>query len=149
VRRDVRLLGRALGLIGGAYSFCDRLGFRSAWQEVRALAEKEYARLHIERGNRLPIATLRRLAACDPHFDLDDGAEESSSTWRRRRRGPEGEGVANRAEALQRLSQRITGRLCGIAATGKAISWSEMRAYLEGRVAGRRLRRPVARKLAR
>jgi hypothetical protein len=36
-----------------------------------------------------------------------------------------------------------------IAASGKAVPWSEMRTYLEDRVAGRKARRPAAKKLAR
>ena len=40
-------------------------------------------------------------------------------------------------------------RYAAIAASGKTIAWSEMRAYLEQRVAGRKVRRPGARKLAR
>ena len=33
-------------------------------------------------------------------------------------------------------------------ASGKTISWNDMRAYLERRIAGKPARRPVARKLA-
>jgi hypothetical protein len=40
-------------------------------------------------------------------------------------------------------------RYAQIAASGKAIPWREMRAYLEDRVAGKKARRPVAKKLAR
>lgn len=40
-------------------------------------------------------------------------------------------------------------RYANIVASGKTISWSEMRAYLEGRVAGKKRRRPTAKKLAR
>ena len=36
-----------------------------------------------------------------------------------------------------------------IIASGKTIPWNEMRSYLEGRLAGKRVKRPVARKLAR
>ena len=40
-------------------------------------------------------------------------------------------------------------RYANIVATGKAIRWTEMRKYLEARVAGRPARLPAARKLAR
>ena len=40
-------------------------------------------------------------------------------------------------------------RYSRIAASGKTISWSEMRTYLENRIAGKKVRRPVAKKLAR
>jgi len=40
-------------------------------------------------------------------------------------------------------------RYAEIAATGKTISWSEMRTYLENRLAGKKPRRPAAKKLAR
>lgn len=40
-------------------------------------------------------------------------------------------------------------RYANIVASGKTISWSEMRSYLESRVAGKKRRRPTSRKLAR
>lgn len=40
-------------------------------------------------------------------------------------------------------------RYSRIAASGKAIPWSEMRTYLEKRIASKKARRPVAKKLAR
>ena len=40
-------------------------------------------------------------------------------------------------------------RYAQIAASGKAIPWNEMRAYLENRAAGKKVRRPIAKKLAR
>lgn len=39
-------------------------------------------------------------------------------------------------------------RYAALAASGKAIPWSEMRRYLENRIAGRAAARPAARKLA-
>ena len=39
-------------------------------------------------------------------------------------------------------------RYARIVETGKTISWSEMRSYLEGRAAGKTVKRPAARKLA-
>ena len=40
-------------------------------------------------------------------------------------------------------------RYSRIIASGKTIPWSEMRTYLEDRIAGKKARRPVAKKLAR
>jgi len=40
-------------------------------------------------------------------------------------------------------------RYARIVATGKTIPWQEMRGYLEERIAGNEVKRPVARKLAR
>ena len=40
-------------------------------------------------------------------------------------------------------------RFTRIVASGKAVPWQEMRGYLEARLAGKAVERPVARKLAR
>lgn len=40
-------------------------------------------------------------------------------------------------------------RFAGIVASGKTVPWSEMRGYLEARIAGQPAKRPQARKLAR
>jgi len=40
-------------------------------------------------------------------------------------------------------------RYARIVAAGKTISWQEMRGYLEGRLVGKEVKRPAARKLAR
>jgi predicted transcriptional regulator len=40
-------------------------------------------------------------------------------------------------------------RYARIVATGKTIPWQEMRGYLEDRLVGKEVKRPVARKLAR
>jgi len=40
-------------------------------------------------------------------------------------------------------------RYARIVASGKTIPWQEMRGYLEDRLAGKEVKRPVARKLAR
>jgi predicted transcriptional regulator len=53
---------------------------------------------------------------------------------------------AERANEFHALSDQ---RFAAIAASGKTIPWSEMRAYLEARVAGKKPRRPAARKTAR
>lgn len=45
------------------------------------------------------------------------------------------------AEAEERYSR--------IVASGKTIPWQEMRSYLEARIAGKKIKPPVARKLAR
>jgi predicted transcriptional regulator len=40
-------------------------------------------------------------------------------------------------------------RYARIVSSGKTIPWQEMRVYLEDRIAGKKVKRPVARKLAR
>ncbi len=40
-------------------------------------------------------------------------------------------------------------RYAGIVASGKTIPWDAMRGYLEDRLAGKKVKRPAARKLAR
>jgi predicted transcriptional regulator len=62
------------------------------------------------------------------------------------------EAIAEKADEAQRRSdfhEAAERRFAAIAASGKTIPWSEMRAYLEDRTAGKKRRRPVARKLAR
>ena len=62
------------------------------------------------------------------------------------------EAIAEKADEAERRSDfhaLAEKRYAAIAATGKAVPWSEMRAYLDDRAAGKRPRRPVARKLAR
>jgi hypothetical protein len=66
--------GNDEALQSGAYWFYYRLGFRSAQAPVRRLAEREFARLRADRRYRVPVATLRKLAACDLHLDLADDA---------------------------------------------------------------------------
>jgi hypothetical protein len=110
--------GNDEALASGAYWFYDRLGFRPAQPEVRALAEREGTRLRAERGYRVPIATLRRLAACDIHLDLADDAAEQffDEAWLPRlaagvTAAVAREGTASRAEALTRMSKRLAGVL--------------------------------------
>lgn len=62
------------------------------------------------------------------------------------------EAIAEKAEQEERradFNQIAEERYARIVATGKTIPWGEMRGYLEDRVAGRKARRPAARKLAR
>ncbi len=62
------------------------------------------------------------------------------------------EAVAEKTDDTERRSdfnELAEKRYAAIAASGKTIPWSEMRAYLERRIAGKRPRRPVAKKLAR
>ena len=110
--------GNDEALASGAYWFYYRLGFRSAEASVRALAEKEFARMRRGRGYRVPIATLRRLAACDIHLDLTDDAGDKffDEAWLQDLGAGitpalAREGVASRAEALARMSKRIASLL--------------------------------------
>ena len=62
------------------------------------------------------------------------------------------EAIAEKAEQAERRADFdavAERRYADIVATGKTISWQEMRGYLEARVAGKATKRPVARKLAR
>lgn len=62
------------------------------------------------------------------------------------------EAIAEKAEQEERradFNQVAEERYARIVATGKTIPWSEMRSYLEDRLAGKATKRPAARKLAR
>jgi predicted transcriptional regulator len=62
------------------------------------------------------------------------------------------EAIAEKAEQEERRSDFdavAERRFAEIVASGKTVHWSEMRAYLEDRLAGKTTRRPVAKKLAR
>lgn len=62
------------------------------------------------------------------------------------------EAIAAKADQEERrgdFHDTAETRFDGIVASGKTIPWSEMRAYLEGRIAGKKPRRAAARKLAR
>ena len=50
---------------------------------------------------------------------------------------------------VSRLQDIADERYARIVATGKTIPWQEMRSYLEARVAGKKIKRPMAKKLAR
>jgi predicted transcriptional regulator len=53
------------------------------------------------------------------------------------------------AELRTDLDAEAEKRFAAIVTSGETISWSEMRKYLETRIAGKSAKRPVARKLAR
>ncbi|GAB2181885.1 hypothetical protein DLREEDagrD3_21080 [Denitratisoma sp. agr-D3] len=55
---------------------------------------------------------------------------------------------AAQAERRAEFDEVAEERYARMVETGKAIPWSEMRGYLEGRVAGKAVKRPAARKLA-
>jgi len=62
------------------------------------------------------------------------------------------EAIAEKAEKEERradFNQVAEDRYARIVASGKTISWNEMRGYLEDRLTGRKAKRPAARKLAR
>lgn len=62
------------------------------------------------------------------------------------------EAIAKKEEDAERRSDfhaAAEQRYAEIVASGKAIAWAEMRAYLKGNMAGKKPRRPVASKLAR
>ena len=62
------------------------------------------------------------------------------------------EAIAEKTDEEERrrdIHRVAAKRYAGIVATGKTIPWSEMRTYLENRLAGKKSRRPGSRKLAR
>ena len=62
------------------------------------------------------------------------------------------EAIAEKADEEERRTDFhdvAERRYAAIVASGKTIPWSEMRSYLENRAAGKKPRRPTARKLAR
>jgi len=62
------------------------------------------------------------------------------------------EAIAEKAAAAELRSDfdaEAERRYASLVSSGKTVSWSAMRRYLEDRVAGKRSRRPSARKLAR
>lgn len=52
-------------------------------------------------------------------------------------------------EQRREFHEIAEARYAGIVASGESIPWQEMRAYLEGRLAGNNMKRPSARKLGR
>jgi len=68
--------GNDEALQSGAYWFYYRFGFRSAHGAVQRLAGREFGRLQADRPYRVPITTLRRLAACDLYLDLTGDAAQ-------------------------------------------------------------------------
>ena len=62
------------------------------------------------------------------------------------------EAIAEKTDEEERRSDfhdAAEKRYSRIAASGKTIPWGEMRTYLENRIAGKKARRPVAKKLVR
>ncbi|HEX7732237.1 MAG TPA: CopG family transcriptional regulator [Rhodanobacter sp.] len=61
------------------------------------------------------------------------------------------EAIAEKAELAERragFDAEAEQRYARIAASGETISWETMRRYLEGKAAGKTVRRPAPRKLA-
>jgi predicted transcriptional regulator len=62
------------------------------------------------------------------------------------------EAIAEKADQDERRASFLDvaeERYADIVASGKTIRWTEMRSYLEGRLAGKAVKRPVPKKLAR
>ena len=57
--------------------------------------------------------------------------------------------LPNEEEQRRDFHDAAEKRYSRISASGKAVRWSEMRAYVENRVAGKKVRRPVAKIIAR
>ena len=62
--------GNSEALKSGAFWFYYRLGFRPVDRDIRELASGEYRKLRNDKAYRTPLATLRKLAACDMHLKL-------------------------------------------------------------------------------
>jgi len=77
-------------------------------------------------------AAAKRAGTTSHNFILEAIAEKADQAERR-------------AEFLETADQRYAQ----IVASGKTIPWPEMRRYLEDRLAGRKTRRPTAKKLTR
>ena len=109
--------GNDEALASGAYWFYYRLGFRSVTGAVDRIARREFARLGADRGYRVPVATLRKLAACDLRLDLGEGTDTLfDEAWL----PAIGRGITaaiarvperNRGRALARLSAHIAAAL--------------------------------------
>lgn len=62
------------------------------------------------------------------------------------------EAIAEKAELETRrrdFEEEAERRYANIVATGKTIAWADMKAYLQARVQGKKVAKPVARKMAR
>ena len=109
--------GNDEALASGAYWFYYRLGFRSVEREVHALARREVDRLRANRGYRVPIGTLRRLAACDLCLDLADSTDVLfDEAWLPAIGRGITEAIAcvpevNRARALAQLTRQVCAQL--------------------------------------
>ncbi|HTS21204.1 MAG TPA: hypothetical protein VMN79_05265 [Casimicrobiaceae bacterium] len=110
--------GNDEALQSGAYWFYYRLGFRSIQGAVQRLAEREFGRLQRDRTYRVPIALLRRLAACDLCLDLT--ADAARRGFDERWLPPLVNGIAdasartgepNRAAARRKLAVALAGIL--------------------------------------
>ena len=79
------------------------------------------------------VAAAAKSVGTTPHnFILDAIAEKADQEERR-------------ADFVEEAQQRYAA----IVATGKTIPWADMRRYLEDRAAGKKARRPAAKKLVR
>ncbi len=105
--------GNDEALASGSYWFYYRLGFRSVDAGVQRLAAREFERMRAERGYRVPIATLRKLAACDLRLDLSDRVDRLfDENWlpalgRGITAAIAREPAVNRGRALAQLTRRI------------------------------------------
>ena len=109
--------GNDEALASGSYWFYFRLGFRSVDADVRRLAQREFDRLRVDRAYRVPIATLRQLAACDLRLDLSDNLDTLfGESWlaeigRRITAAIAREPGQNRAKALAGMARRMAATL--------------------------------------
>jgi hypothetical protein len=105
-------------LRSGAFWFYYRLGYRPVERETRDLAKREFEKLQANRRFRTPLATLRKLAACDMHLTLpgarrgeffDEEMIETSALMVSRQLAMTGE--LSRRKGRRQLGQRLAGEL--------------------------------------
>lgn len=110
--------GNDEALQSGAYWFYFRLGFRSVGDAARALAQREFERLRTDRAYRVPLPTLRKLAACD--MVLDVTADAAAKFFDERKLAALADrvapmlaatGLADRAQAMDALATSVAQTL--------------------------------------
>jgi len=110
--------GNAEALKSGAFWFYYRLGFRPVDRETRELAVAEFRQLRSSKGYRTPLATLRKLAACDMHLKLPGARQQDffEESWLEfsallATRTLADAGKVQRGAALARLARELAGIL--------------------------------------
>jgi len=107
-------LGNRDAIASGAYWFYDRIGFRPADPETRAIAGRERARLARRRGARTDEEVLRKLAQSDLELALPGArrVNEFAEEWlgvlaAGATRILAAEGCLHREEAMARIARRV------------------------------------------
>ncbi|MBN1418998.1 MAG: hypothetical protein JXP34_09495 [Planctomycetes bacterium] len=111
-------LGNRDAIASGAYWFYDRIGFRPADPEIRAIADRERARLAARRGARTGEDVLRKLAQNDLELRLRGARREQAfaEEWlgvlaAGATRILAAERCSRRADAMARIARRVAADL--------------------------------------